>query len=419
MTEFCYICGFWLTNFLLSAILDYINNIRRLILMKMTQILALALVAVMALSMLVACNNSENTEDDGVIKIGLLAPLTGDVAQYGMAVRNGAMLYIDQVNEAGGINGKKIEVIEYDEKGDETEAVNAYNRLVEDGVTAIIGDVTTAPTIAIAMESVDDNMPIITASATASEVTSFGNNTFRSCFIDPFQGEKMAQYAKEVLGASTAAILYQTGGDYQKGLADAFVEKAGEIGLEIVATEGYAAGDKDFKSQLTNIASKNPDVFFCPNYYEDIGLIVAQAKEMNLSAQMLGGDGWDGVTKYAAAEDIEGAIYCSGYAPGSTDETIKFAEDYKAKYGEDVPNMFAVTAYDAALLMVNAIKTVEEAGGLTEGSDEYKQAIIDAMEKTDIDGVTGHYTFDENNNPVKTAAIIKIVNGETVFDRQF
>lgn len=373
----------------------------------------------MAVSMLAACGTNGKKDDNATIKIGLLAPLTGTVAQYGIAVRNGAMLYIDKVNSDGGINGKKIEVVEYDEKGDETEAVNAYNRLVEDGVTAVIGDVTTAPTIAVAMESVEDNMPIITASATAPAVTSYGNNVFRSCFIDPFQGEKMAQYAKDVLGAKTAAIIYLTGNDYSKGLADAFVEKAGEVGIEIVATEGYAEGDKDFKAQLTNIASKNPDVLFCPNYYEDDGLIVTQAKEVGLTTQFLGGDGWDGVVKYADAAVLEGAIYCSGYAPGSTDETIKFAEDYKAAYGEDVPNMFAVTAYDAAILLVNAIKTVEEKGGMTAGSDEYKQAVIDAMENTDLDGVTGHYTFDENNNPIKSAAIIKIVNGEGVFDRQF
>lgn len=387
--------------------------------MKFTKVLALLLVAVMAVSMLAACGTNGKKDDNDTIKIGLLAPLTGTVAQYGIAVRNGAMLYIDKVNSDGGINGKKIEVVEYDEKGDETEAVNAYNRLVEDGVTAVIGDVTTAPTIAVAMESVEDNMPIITASATAPAVTSYGNNVFRSCFIDPFQGEKMAQYAKDVLGAKTAAIIYLTGNDYSKGLADAFVEKAGEVGIEIVATEGYAEGDKDFKAQLTNIASKNPDVLFCPNYYEDDGLIVTQAKEVGLTTQFLGGDGWDGVVKYADAAVLEGAIYCSGYAPGSTDETIKFAEDYKAAYGEDVPNMFAVTAYDAAILLVNAIKTVEEKGGMTAGSDEYKQAVIDAMENTDLDGVTGHYTFDENNNPIKSAAIIKIVNGEGVFDRQF
>lgn len=387
--------------------------------MKFTKVLALLLVAVMAVSMLAACGTNEKKDDNATIKIGLLAPLTGTVAQYGIAVRNGAMLYIDKVNSDGGINGKKIEVVEYDEKGDETEAVNAYNRLVEDGVTAVIGDVTTAPTIAVAMESVEDNMPIITASATAPAVTSYGNNVFRSCFIDPFQGEKMAQYAKDVLGVKTAAIIYLTGNDYSKGLADAFVEKAGDVGIEIVATEGYAEGDKDFKAQLTNIASKNPDVLFCPNYYEDDGLIVTQAKEVGLTTQFLGGDGWDGVVKYADAAVLEGAIYCSGYAPGSTDETIKFAEDYKDAYGEDVPNMFAVTAYDAAILLVNAIKTVEEKGGMTAGSDEYKQAVIDAMENTDLDGVTGHYTFDEKNNPIKSAAIIKIVNGEGVFDRQF
>ena len=375
-----------------------------------------------------AGGNSGGSQTGETIKIGLLANTSGDNAMYGNAVKNGALLYIDQVNAAGGVNGKQIDVISLDEKGDPTEAVTAFNRLVEQGITAVIGSVLTAPTIAVADVSYNINMPQITASATAAGVTMLDpenpssdirTNVFRSCFIDPFQGEKMAEYAKERLSAATAAVIYETGSDYSEGLKDSFVAKCAELNITVTSTQGYASGDVDFRAQMTAIASQQPDVIFCPNYYEDDGMIVTQAREVGVTGTFLGGDGWGSVKNYASAADLEGSVYCSGYAPGSNDTVTKFESDYTSAYNEDVPNMFAPLGYDAAMILVAALEKAESAG-LTAGTDEYKQAVIDAMSATKgLEGVTGSYEFDEYNNPIKSAAMIALKGGEEAFTELF
>jgi branched-chain amino acid transport system substrate-binding protein len=232
----------------------------------------------------------------------------------------------------------------------------------------------------------------------------------------------MAQYASEVLKAKTAAVIFETGNDYSVGLKDAFVAKAAALGLDVVSTQGYATGDKDFKSQLTTIASKNPDVIFCPNYYQDDGLIVTQARVVGVTGTFLGGDGWAGVSKYATAKDLEGSVYCSAYAAGTTDAIKQFEADYTAKYGADTLNMFAALGYDAAMVMVNAM-TIADNAGLTPGTDEYKQAVIDAIrdDSGSVVGITsaGGYTYDEHNNPIKDAVIIKLENGAEAYSQMF
>lgn len=362
-------------------------------------------------------------EDAGTINIALIANTTGDYAQYGIPVRNGAMLYIDQLNAAGGINGKQIQVFEYDDKADGIETVNAFNLALENNISAVIGSVLTGATIALSDATYEVNVPQITASATAAGVTVIDpedpesevrTNVFRSCFIDPFQGEKMADYAVNKMGAKTAAVLFETGSDYSEGLKDAFVAKAEELGLEIVATEAFATGDRDYRAQMTNIAAQNPDVVFCPIYYGEAGLAITQARQVGITATFLGGDGFGGIKDYATAEDLEGSVYCSGYAPG-TESVAQFEADYEATYGEPVPNMFAPLAYDAAMLMCQALKAAEDAG-LSAGTPEYHQAVIDALRASDgVEGITGTYTFDEFNNPIKSAAIIQLQGGAENF----
>src|SRR5699024_10616131 len=200
------------------------------------------------------------------IKVGLLAPLTGDVSVYGIAVANGANLYIKQVNEAGGINGKQVEVVEMDEQGDATQAVTCFTQMVDEGITGLIGDVTTAPTLAVVAESQDYNMPMVTASATAEAVTydaetdTVYSNVFRTTFTDPYQGIKIADYAYEKLGYRKAAVIFQKGAYYNEGLAENFEIEFEANGGEIVASESYSKGDVDFKTQLTTILGKNPEV---------------------------------------------------------------------------------------------------------------------------------------------------------------
>ena len=376
-----------------------------------------------------ASNESADASDaaatDGEIDIAFIGNTTGDYAQYGIPVRNAVMLYFDQLNAAGGINGKKVVVKEYDDKGDGVEAVNAYNLAKENGITAVIGSVLTGATIGLADATYEDNMPQITASATATGVTVMEDtgevrtNVFRACFIDPFQGQKMADYAVEKLGAKTAAIFYETGSDYSEGLKNAFVVEAERMGLEIVDTEAFATGDKDFKAQMTNIASKNPDIVFCPIYYGEAGLAIQAARQAGCTATFLGGDGFGSVKDYASAEELEGSVYCSGYAPG-TEDVAQFEKDYCETFGvEEVPNMFAPLAYDASMIMAYGLKAAEDAG-LEAGTDEYKQAVIDAIKTMDgVKGITGTYSFDSDNTPIKSVAIIELTGGEEVFKEMF
>ena len=381
--------------------------------------LAMVLAAAMMLTAMVGCGNG-NTQDGGnannagatgdTIKIGGLAPLTGDVSVYGVAVDNGVKMAVEEINADGGVLGKQIEYIVYDEKGDATEAVNAYNKLVQsDNVVAIVGDVTSKPTLAVAQQAAKDKIPLITASGTAENITQAGENIFRACFIDPFQGELMASYASKKLEKKTAAIIYNISDDYSKGLYEAFEAAAGDLGIEVVQVEGYGKGTVDFKAQLTNIKSKNPDVIFLPVYYQDVALIAVQAKELGIEAQFLGADGWDGVigqVDESNMDAVNGAYFCSQYSAQSDDPNLQaFLSKYKETYGMDA-SQFAVLGYDAMKMLAQAIS---EAGSTDSA------AITSAMAAIDFTGVTGHMTFDENRNPVKSAAITQIDNGEYKF----
>ena len=288
---------------------------------------------------------------------------------------------------------------------------------------AIVGDVTTAPTVAVVAESQADGMPMITASATARAVTCQMNadgtvakvyeNMFRSCFIDPFQGSKMAAFAKEQLNAKTAAVLFNVGSDYSAGCAESFQETAKEMGLEVVAWESYADGAVDFQSQLTNIAAKAPDVLFVPDYYSVVALVAQQAFAAGSKATMLGADGWDSVAqKIDDPQLLNGAYYCSGYSVEDTRSEVQtFVKNYEAKYNA-TPNMFAAQGYDAAMILAAAIEKAEASG---KTGDEYRKAIVAAMKATDMDCVTGHVAYNEFNDPEKSAAIITFENGAPKF----
>ena len=380
----------------------------------------LAVVFVMSF---VACSGSKKEEAAATIKVGVLAPLTGAVAEYGNAVNNGVVMFFEELNAKGGINGKKVELVTYDEEGDPVKAVTGYNSLVDQGVVAIVGDVTTAPTVAVVAESQADNMPMITASATAETVTcqldadgkvvKVYENMFRSCFIDPFQGSKMAAFAQEKLGAKTAAVLYNVGSDYSAGCAASFQETAKEVGLEVVAVESYADGAVDFQSQLTNIAAKAPDVLFVPDYYGVIVNMAKQAFDAGVKATMLGADGWDSVAaKIDDPQLLNGFYYCSGYSKDDTREAVQtFVKNFEAKYST-TPDMFAAQGYDAAMIMAAALEKAEASG---KTGDEYRKAVIAALKATNMDCVTGHVQFNEYNNPEKSAAIITFENGEAKY----
>jgi len=391
--------------------------------MKKNRILALSVAVVLMIALLAGCGTGQPGSGagngEGEVLIGVLAPMTGPVAQFGMAVHQGLSLYIEQFNARGGL---QIRFETYDEEGDIVNAVVGYNHLVDQGVTAIIGAVTSGPTMAVVPLAYEDNMPMITASATHAGVTFNAaenrvfTNMFRSCFIDPFQGQKMAEFAVEVVQAQTAAILFNNEVDYSIGLKEAFEARAAELGLEVVAVEAFQVGTIDFRGQLTNIAATNPDVLFVPAYYQDIALVGPQHIGAGLQdTVLLGADGWATTIEFMEEpHSLNGAFFLTGFSSDVQDDRVQqFITDYQEAFGE-MPNMFAAQAYDAAMILISAIE-LALADGHEAGTTEFKAAVIANMSATDLTGVTGHVTFDSYNNPQKTAVILEVVNGEETF----
>ena len=363
-----------------------------------------------AAMMFAACGGEKKVPETTTVKIGGLAPLTGSLAIYGVTTTNGAELAVKEINANGGINGKQIDYIVLDTKGDATESVMAYNKLVDDKVAAVIGDITSKPTVAVAEIAAQDNMPMITPTGTQVDITEAGPNVFRVCFTNPYQGTVLATLAKERFGAQTAGILVNNSSDYSDGIAKAFTEQAEKLGINITVKEGYADGDRDFRAQLTKISTVNPDVLLIPEYYEQASLIAAQAREMGVKSIFVGSDGWDGISKTldeTAYKVIENSYFTNHFSMQDESPKIQnFIKAYKDTYKED-PSAFSALGYDAIYMMKEAI----EKAGSTE-----KQAIVDALKGIEYDGITGYLTFDENNNPVKAVTILKIQNGEYVFD---
>ena len=361
--------------------------------------------------LLTACGGAKETSTEAdVVKIGGIGPLTGPLAIYGVTSTNGSKLAMEEINKNGGILGKQVEYIVLDEKGDSTEAVTAYNKLVDEGVVALIGDITSKPSLAVAEVAAQDNMPMITPTGTQFNITEAGPNVFRVCFTDPYQGVVLANFAKNNLNAETVAVVVNNSNDYSDGVAKAFIEQAEKLGLKVVAKEGYSDGDKDFRAQLTKILPTNPDVLVIPDYYEQVALITAQAREIGLKSTFIGPDGWDGVSKTldpSAYGVIENSYFTNHYSLDDQSEKVQnFVKAYRETYKED-PSSFAALSYDAAYMMKAAI----EKAGTTE-----KQAVVDALKGIEYDGVTGHLTFDEKNNPIKAVTVLKIVNGKYTFD---
>ncbi len=379
--------------------------------MKLKKFIALATATVMSLSM-VACSNTQTTtqgaNSDKII-LGSMGPLTGENAIYGITTSNGIKLAIEEKQT---ILNKPVELLSVDDKADQTEAVNAYNKFVNnDGVTAVIGAVTSSAALSVAITSAKDGTPVLTPTGTVPEITTSGENVFRACYTDPFQGEIMAKFAFENLGLKKVAIMQNTDSSYSEGIANSFIEKFQELGGEIVASEGYKQADTDFKAQLTKISSTTPEALFIPDYYTKVYLIANQVKDTGIKdIPLLGCDGWDGMNtifEEDASTDtsvVENAYFCSHFSLEDQDPAVQnFVNNYKAKYGEN-PTSFAALGYDATNIMLNAIETA--------GSTDSK-AIVEAIKNTDYQGVTGNIKFDENGDPIKSVSILRIENGES------
>lgn len=351
-----------------------------------------------------ASNSGEAAASGDVYKIGGMGPLTGDAASYGISVKQGAQVAIDEINAAGGVNGHQLELVFEDDECDAEKAISAYNKVMDEGVTAILGAVTSGCSIAVADESVNDGILQITPSGSAQECTK-NDNGFRICFTDPLQGKTMADYIADQ-GKKSVAIIYNVGDEYSKGITEAFVEEAKAKGLNIAAQESFNTGDVDFKTQLTKVKGTDADCIFLPIYYAEVAAISEQAKTVGLSLPYFGCDGWDGVIDQLKGDttNIEGAIFLTPFVATDEAENIKtFVAAYEKAYNA-TPDQFAADAYDG----IYAIKAaIEECG-----DEVTNEALVAAMTKITVNGLTGDMTFDASGEPNKSAKVAVIENGQ-------
>ena len=341
---------------------------------------------------------SKKTSD--TIKIGGIFPLSGSVAVYGTECRNGVEMAINEINAAGGVNGKMLELIAEDDEGSPEKSVNAYKKLVtKDNCSIIIGSLTSGCTAAISSLAQAQKVLLIAPAATQTDITEAGDYVFRACFIDPFQGTVGGKFALEDLGAKNAAVLYDVQNDYSIGLYENFKIAFEQGGGKVVAAESYSTGDKDFNAQLTKIKTTNPDVVYLPDYYGTVALIAKQLRAQGINAPIVGADGWDGIIDNAGDEVLNG-FYSNHYAADSTDgKVVTFVNSYKGKYGS-TPVSFAALGYDCVYLLKDAMGAAKSADSTT---------LKEQLMKTNGAYVTGNLTFDAKRNPVKSAVMLEIV----------
>lgn len=388
------------------------------------RMVSLGLAVVMAVSM-TACGSgstaettkapeagSETPAEGGVLKIGGIGPMTGGAAVYGIAVKNGAQLAVDEINASGGINGMKIEFKFEDDEHDAEKSVNAYNTLKDWGMQMLMGTVTSTPCVSVAQKTHEDNMFQLTPSGSAVECVQY-DNAFRVCFSDPNQGAASAQYIGENKLASKVAVIYDSSDVYSSGIYEKFAGEAKNQGIEVVSAEAFTADNNtDFTVQLQKAKEAGAELVFLPIYYTQASLILTQANSMGFEPMFFGCDGLDGILTVNGfdtklAEDV---MLLTPFAADATDElTVNFVKNFKAAY-TDTPIQFAADAYDA----IYAIKAAAEKGGVTADMSvsEMSDVMKKAMTEITVDGLTGEgMTWTADGEPAKAPKAVKIVNG--------
>ncbi len=366
--------------------------------------------SVLVMLLFAVCLFGCNTGKDDTVNLGVVGPFTGDLSSYGNNVKRGVEVAVDEINKNGGILGKEVKLLVEDTQGDSKQVLNAYYRVADD-VDFVIGEVTSGNSEILAAQAQEDKMPTISASATAANVTQGRDHIFRACFLDPDQGVAMAKFAKNTLKAKTVVVVYDQADDYSKGVAEAFKNEANNLDVEVVEYNGgLTAGQETYATLVEVVANKDADCVFAPVYYGDVAVFAKELRTRGYTKPLLGADGFDGVLGQLVAADyacVNNTFYSCHYDPNS--EKVKtFVAAYKAKYGEnEEPSAFALLAYDAVFL----IKAAMEQAGSTD-----KEAVVKALHEINYKGgLTGDFTFDENNNPVKTITVCEFVNGVAVF----
>jgi len=359
--------------------------------------------AVLTTAVFSACSSGSDE-----IKIGNINPVTGEAATFGASSKNGAILAAEEWNARGGLLGKKIKLVFSDDKGDPTEGATAFTKAIQqDKVVAVLGGITSRVALAGAPICQEAKIPLLTPTATNEKVTEAGDYVFRSCFIDSFQGGVAAKFARGELKLSRAAVIYDVGSDYSKGLAENFKAAFEAAGGSVPDMEAHPSGASDFKAQLTKIVQDKPDAIYIPDFYTDVALIAKQARELGFKGSFIGCDGWDSPELVKIAGDsIEGGVFTNHYAKDDTRPVVQeFVKKYEAKFNVE-PDALAVLAYDGANILFDAIRRA----GKTDGA-----AIRDALAATRIDTVTGSISYDAKRNPIKSVVMVEIKGGKQVY----
>jgi branched-chain amino acid transport system substrate-binding protein len=364
----------------------------------------------------IACKSNEpqgggpaGADAKGPIIVGAVGSMTGSEATFGISSDRGIKLAVQEANAAGGVKARKLEVHSEDDQSKPEEAATAATRLIaSDHIIALLGEVASTISLRMAPKAQAAKVPMITPSSTNPKVTQVGDYIFRACFIDTFQGYVMAKFATGDLKVKKVGVLKDVRSDYSVGLAQSFSENLVSMGGTVVANESYSKGDVDFKAQLTNLKAAAPQAIFIPGYYTDVGLIARQARDVGLTIPLLGGDGWESDKLYdIGKEALDGSYFSNHYAADDPNPIIqgrikRFVESYQKVYGS-VPDSLAAQAYDAAGMLIDAMKRATEISG---------PAIRDALAATKgYPAVTGDITMDANRNPVKSAVVVKVAPG--------
>ena len=385
----------------------------------MKKFISVMLVAAMAVTALTGCGSnsgSSSKKDADKYYIGGIGPTTGATAIYGTAVKNGAQIAVDEINAAGGINGKQIEYRFEDDQNDAEKSVNAYNTLKDWGMQMLVGTTTTASCIAVAGKTASDNMFQITPSASAPDVLSSGNgNIFQVCFTDPNQGIASAQYIAENKLAKKIGIIYDSSDVYSSGIEEKFEAEAKDKGLQIVSKAAFTADSKtDFGTQLQKAKDAGADLLFLPIYYQEASIILKQADTMGYKPKFFGVDGMDGIltVKNFDTKLAEGVMLLTPFAADAKDKAVQnFVKTYKEKY-KDTPNQFAADSYDAVYALKAAIEESKATPDMS--ASDMCDALKGAMTKIKMQGLTGGkdgLTWNESGEVTKSPKAVIIKNG--------
>jgi branched-chain amino acid transport system substrate-binding protein len=372
-------------------------------------LLALGLAASLVAGMACERRGGGAADDSGPIKVGVYVDLTGQTSSFGQSTKNGIQMAADEINKAGGINGRQVQLVIEDDQGLPAQAATVVTKLInQDKVHAVLGEVASSNTLAAAPKAQEAKIPMITPSSTNPKVTQVGDYIFRVCFIDPFQGEVMAKFAINTLKAKTAAVLTDVNSDYSRGLDQFFTENFTKLGGRIVEKQSYTQTDQDFSGQLTAIRSANPDVIYLPGYYGQVGVIAKQSKQLGIKAPLLGGDGWDAPQLFQLGGDaLNGSFFSNHYSFEDPRPEVKaFVDAYRARFSAD-PDAIAALAYDAMKVLADSIRRA----ATTEG-----QKLRDAIAQTaNFKGVTGTISINQERNAVKPATVFELQSGKYVF----